>query len=197
MSFDDSSRLESQQTPWRREDDPSYADDPEFNRFTSDLSNQLLSINSGISRLSTEVGLLGTARETERGRERARSLIDDTASRFKDIGDGLKRVSQWPDLGPTQRFAQSKLNRNFQASLSEFQALQRAALTKEKASAAAARAALDQDSGDGQGGHSGGGQQQQQQQQLQEQEPRLANQDEVDFQESLIIERESEIRNIE
>lgn len=37
------------------------------------------------------------------------------------------------------------------------------------------------------------------QEQLQqfEQQPRLANQDEVDFQESLIIERESEIRNIE
>ena len=38
----------------------------------------------------------------------------------------------------------------------------------------------------------------QQQQQLQEQDQlRLAPQDEVDFQESLIIERESEIRNIE
>jgi syntaxin 7 len=39
------------------------------------------------------------------------------------------------------------------------------------------------------------GQQQLQQQELEQ--PRLANQDEVDFQESLIIERESEIRNIE
>lgn len=38
--------------------------------------------------------------------------------------------------------------------------------------------------------------QQQQVQQL-EQQPRLANQDEVDFQETLIIEREAEIRNIE
>ena len=38
--------------------------------------------------------------------------------------------------------------------------------------------------------------QHQQQQQLEEQ-PRLANQSEVDFQEHLIIERESEIRNIE
>ena len=35
------------------------------------------------------------------------------------------------------------------------------------------------------------------QQLLQEQVPRLANQDEVDFQESLIVEREAEIRNIE
>jgi syntaxin 7 len=36
-----------------------------------------------------------------------------------------------------------------------------------------------------------------QQQQLLEEQPRLANQDEVDFQEALIIEREAEIRNIE
>lgn len=43
-----------------------------------------------------------------------------------------------------------------------------------------------------------GQQQQQQQQQTQEQDTlRLASQDEVDFQESLIVERESEIRNIE
>lgn len=41
------------------------------------------------------------------------------------------------------------------------------------------------------------GQDQQQLLQQQEQQPRLANQDEVDFQEALIIERESEIRNIE
>lgn len=37
----------------------------------------------------------------------------------------------------------------------------------------------------------------QSQQQLQQQQPILADQSEVDFQESLIIERESEIRNIE
>jgi syntaxin 7 len=35
------------------------------------------------------------------------------------------------------------------------------------------------------------------QQQLLEEQPRLANQDEVDFQEALIIERETEIRSIE
>lgn len=55
----------------------------------------------------------------------------------------------------------------------------------------AARAALED-------GSTPSGQEGQQQQQLQEQEQlRLADQGEVDFQESLIIERESEIRNIE
>ena len=43
--------------------------------------------------------------------------------------------------------------------------------------------------------HEGGTQQDQQQ--LLEEQPRLANQNEVDFQEALIIERETEIRNIE
>lgn len=65
-------------------------------------------------------------------------------------------------------------------------------MEKQRASAVAARTAIDE------GGAPGDEQAQQelQQQQLQEQ-PRLANQNEVDFQESLIIERESEIRNIE
>lgn len=92
---------------------------------------------------------------------------------------------------PSQKFTQSKLQREFRASLSEFQQLQKAALEKEKASAQAARAALDaQSPSEARSGGEFG--QQQEQEQL-----RLANQDEVDFQESLIIERESEIRNIE
>ncbi|KAB2575094.1 putative snare domain protein [Lasiodiplodia theobromae] len=194
MSFDDSSRLESQPTTWRRQDDPEYADDPEFKRFTTQLSDQLFSLTSNVTRLSNQIALLGTKRETERVRERVRDLIEETSSGFKEVGEGLKKVQQWPDLGPSQKFTQGKLNREFKASLTEFQVLQRRAIEKERSSAAAARAALDENA------TSPGGAQHQshQQQQLQEQEQlRLASQDEVDFQESLIIERESEIRNIE
>jgi syntaxin 7 len=75
--------------------------------------------------------------------------------------------------------------------LDEFQTVQRRALEKQRASAAAARTAVED------------GEQplidtdvQLQEQQLEEQH-RMANQGEVDFQESLIIERETEIRNIE
>ncbi|KAF4313821.1 hypothetical protein GTA08_BOTSDO01106 [Botryosphaeria dothidea] len=194
MSFDDSSRLESQPTTWRRQDDPEYADDPEFKRFTTQLSDQLFSLTSNVTRLSNQISLLGTKRETERVRERVRDMIEETSSGFKEVGEGLKKVQQWHDLGPSQKFTQGKLNREFKASLTEFQVLQRRAIEKERTSAAAARAALE-DSHDPSHQQSGG---QQQQQQLQEQDQlRLAPQDEVDFQESLIIERESEIRNIE
>ena len=91
---------------------------------------------------------------------------------------------------PTQKFTQSKLSREFKASLTEFQQLQKQALEKERASASAARAALDDQASPSAERTEFG--QQQEQEQL-----RLANQDEVDFQESMIIERESEIRNIE
>lgn len=70
--------------------------------------------------------------------------------------------------------------------------MQRRALEKQRASTAANRAALSE----GVSVPGVEGQEQQQQQQQQEQ-PRLANQDDVDFQEALIIEREAEIRNIE
>lgn len=67
-------------------------------------------------------------------------------------------------------------------------------MEKQRASAVAARTALDDTEHPGAGADA---QQQQQQQLLEEQRPSLANQQEVDFQESLIIEREAEIRNIE
>jgi hypothetical protein len=81
------------------------------------------------------------------------------------------------------------LSREFGSALSEFQVIQRRALEKGRAS----KAALEDLSA-----HSpstGGRDGQQQLQQLDE--PRLAQQDEVDFQENLIIEREDEIRQIE
>ncbi len=90
---------------------------------------------------------------------------------------------------------QQKLSREFQSSLSEFQTLQRQALEKEKASVSAARAAADHDEAATTTSPGGGPSSPQllQQQEL----TRLAAQDDVDFQEALIIEREEEIRNIE
>ncbi|KAL1302230.1 hypothetical protein AAFC00_002655 [Neodothiora populina] len=193
MSYSDSNALEAQPTTWRREDDPQYADDPEFQEFTTDLSDKLFSLTSNISRLSNQVALLGTKRETDRVRERVQDLLEETSDGFKDIGEGLKKVQAWHDLGPSQKYTQGKLNQEFKASLTEFQTLQRQALDKQRASATAARTALEE-GGQGFSGPQGGDQQLQQQEQEQ---LRLADQSEVDFQESLIVERESEIRNIE
>lgn len=97
----------------------------------------------------------------------------------------------------SQKYTQQKLSREFQASGTEFQTIQRLALEKERATTSAARTALEAND-PGSLPYSDSPSQQQQRSQVQDQEQvRLASQDEVDFQESLIVERESEIRNIE
>jgi len=96
---------------------------------------------------------------------------------------------------PSQKYTVQKLSREFSAAGQEFQVIQRRALEKDRAS----KAALE-DSAAGSATSpttEGRSQSQLQQLQLQQQSPRLASQSEVDFQEHLIIERESEIRNIE
>ncbi|KAI9696982.1 MAG: hypothetical protein M1836_004943 [Candelina mexicana] len=192
MSFDRLPSLEAQPTNFRREDDPQYRDDPEFDELTSGLSDKLFTLTSNIARLSNQIALLGTKRDTDRVRERVHDLLEETRDGFKEIGEGVKKVQAWEDVSPSQKYTQQKLTREFQASLSEFQVTQRQAVEKQRASATAARTALDEQATSPSEEQPGGRQQQQEQEQL-----RLASQDEVDFQESLIIERESEIRNIE
>ncbi|KAL4937539.1 hypothetical protein BDV06DRAFT_71263 [Aspergillus oleicola] len=190
MSFDRANLLESQPTTYRRSDDPQYHDDPEFQRLTESLSDRLFTLTSNITRLSDQVSLLGTKRDTERVRERVHSLLEQTREGFRDVGEGIKKVQTWEDVNPSQKWTQSKLSTEFKATLEEFQTVQRRALEKQRASAVAARSAVDEAEHPTEGGA-------QQQEQLLEEQPRLANQGEVDFQEALIIERENEIRNIE
>ncbi|KAJ6108084.1 hypothetical protein N7523_009407 [Penicillium sp. IBT 18751x] len=190
MSYDRLSSLEAQ-SGFRREEDSVYRDDPGFDHLAESLSDQLFTLTSNISRLSNQIALLGTKRDTERVRERVHNLLEETRTGFKDVGEGLKKIQTWEDVNPSQKWTQQKLSSEFKASLDEFQTVQRRALEKQRASAVAARTAMD-DTEPGVADSEG----HLQQQQLEEQS-RLANQGEVDFQESLIIERETEIRNIE
>lgn len=98
MSFDRLSSLESQPTTTRRQDDPQYRDDPEFQRFTESLSNKLFELISNVSRLSNQIALLGTKRDTERVRERVHDLLEEGREGFKEVGEGIKRAQAWDDL---------------------------------------------------------------------------------------------------
>jgi len=99
MSFQRSSALESQPTTWRREDDASYADDPEFRDFAEKLSDDLFALTRNVARLSQETAKLGTKHETARVRERVKTTVEETSEKFKELGEGLKKVTTWPDVG--------------------------------------------------------------------------------------------------
>lgn len=98
MSFDRLNTLESQPTTMRRSEDPQYRDDPAFDHLAESLSDQLFTLTSNISRLSNQIALLGTKRDTERVRERVHNLLEETRDGFKDVGEGLKQIQTWEDV---------------------------------------------------------------------------------------------------
>ena len=103
MSFEHSSALESQPTTTRREDDAEYSDDPEFQKLTQSLSSRLFTLTSNISRLSNQVALLGTKRDTDRVRERVHDLLEETRDGFKEVGEGVKKIQAWEDVNVSHR----------------------------------------------------------------------------------------------
>ena len=98
MSFDRSSALESQPTTYRRSDDREYRDDPEFSRFSESLSEKLFALTTKIGKLSQQINLLGTKRDTERARERVHDLLEEARDGFKEVGEGVKKLGTWEDL---------------------------------------------------------------------------------------------------
>lgn len=96
MSFDQLSSLESQPTTARRED--AYTDDPEFARLSQECMTKLFTLTGNISRLSNQIALLGTKRDTERVRERVHDLLEETKDEFKEVGEGVKTVQAWEDV---------------------------------------------------------------------------------------------------
>jgi syntaxin 7 len=82
----------------RRDEDPQYRDDPGFDHLAETLSDQLFTLTSNISRLSNQIALLGTKRDTERVRERVHNLLEETRAGFKDVGEGIKKVQTWEDV---------------------------------------------------------------------------------------------------
>ncbi|EHK45435.1 uncharacterized protein TrAtP1_003742 [Trichoderma atroviride] len=184
MAYDRLSSLEAGQSG------AGYTDDPAFQDLQYELKNKLQSLLSNNRKLANDVNVLGTKKDTPRLRERVHNTMEKSREICKDIGDGVKKLQTWDDLTKQQKYEQTKVSSDFQTALQEFQSLQRRALEKERASVTAAREAQASEI-------TGDGGEEQLQLQQQQQVSQLAPQDEVDFQEALIIEREEEIRNIE
>ena len=82
----------------RRNEDPEYRDDPEFDKFTEDLSNQLFTLTANIAKLSQQINLLGTKRDTPRARERVHDLLEETRDGFKETAEKIKTLNAWENV---------------------------------------------------------------------------------------------------
>lgn len=190
MSFDRLSSLEAQ-TP----SSTGYSDDPEFASLTSSLSSRLFTLTSNITQLNRQLALVGTKKDSEVVRGRVTRLLDETRAGFRDVTEGVKRAKSWEDPTAAMKYTQEKLQNQLTAAMAEFQSAQRLSAEKTRQYVAATKRQIHEqdeerytDEGEGQ---------QVPLVQQQVQRAALAEQSEVDFQESLIVQREEEIRDIE
>ncbi|KAK9451517.1 t-SNARE [Limtongia smithiae] len=198
-----------------------FSDSPEFDTLANRLSNQLFTLTSNISTLHRLLGTFGTKKDSHAIRERVTTMTDDTRELCKNLGEEVKELQAWTDVTPSQRFTQQKLAREFTSQLADFQSVQRLSAEKQRQYVIAAKSHLpgssdllspgaedeymSQQQMQVQMQVQAPSQQQQQQrrtqtalQQIQQQQQLDAiSQDELDFQNSLIAERELEIQGIE
>ncbi|KAK9390367.1 t-SNARE [Lipomyces mesembrius] len=199
-----------------------FSDSPEFDSIANRLSNQLFTLTTNISTLHRLLGIVGTKKDSHEIRDRVTSLTDDTRELCKLLGEDVKQLQSWTDVTPSQRFTQQKLSREFTSLLADFQSVQRVSAEKQRQFVIAAKSHLPGSTqllSPGAESFKYDYQQQQllmqeqlpsyaQQSEQQQQQPRRSQvqqqetldvvaQEEIDFQNSLIAERELEIQGIE
>lgn len=169
-----------------------YSDSPEFDSLAEQVATGVFNINSGLVKLQS---LLKAFNNNPKPtvQERAVEIADSTRQEFKTLSDPIRRLQSWQDPLPPQKFTQQKLSREFSTALSEFQELQRDLAEKQRLAIVKTKTHIAEV-------------QAEEQDQDQDHEPAAAeqtllqeelNQEEVDYQQRLIEERESEIQNIE
>jgi len=185
----------------------SRAETPEFMQLTDRMSLHIFRINANVSTLQKLDRRLQDAHELGQNKsdelmKQFADLCEQTRGIVKDSTEDIKASNAYSffsygGVRPSSPslLLQSKLQRDFQDAIKAFQVIQKSGIRKEKVALAYAKQQGNEASGmDFQMQDQPGSSQQLMQTQVQTQK---INQEELEFQESLIAEREAEIREIE
>ncbi|KAI9483661.1 MAG: t-SNARE [Benjaminiella poitrasii] len=178
--------------------------DNEYKSLTQRVSQQIFHINGNITSIERLVGFLGTARDSPDTRNKLHDVTEGTRELIRDTTSDIKQLSQYQITDPKKtrqrKLEQQKLSKDFQKVLAEFQKIQRESVSKQreyvdkkKASTAALQSQIDDD-------EEQANNQQQQLLQVDDTQRRIqieALDNEIEYNETLIAEREGEIRDIE
>ncbi|KAF8250649.1 DUF689-domain-containing protein [Wilcoxina mikolae CBS 423.85] len=173
-----------------------YSDNPEFTTLTQSLATSLTNLTTNIVQLNRHLSLLGTKRDSESIRDDIHHLLTTTRSGFRELSVGVKRAKDWSseyDASPGMKFAQQKLQDRFTSTLQDFQGVQRLAAERSRLYVLAAKREMQLDEEE---------EEEEEREEaaevpLVQEQAALADQGEVEFRDSLIIQREEEIRGIE
>lgn len=166
-----------------------------FAKQTNIISRRIFQITTNITQIQRLLQTIGARKDNEQSRSTLHNLLESTREAIKTGGEDIKRLEDFDAReigGQAANFAKNKLKRDFQGVLASFQDVQRKSAQFQKLYIDTAKQAIQEseeaaDADDPSGGL-----------QLQAtQSPRLLDNAEIEFNESLIQERESEIQNIE
>eukprot|EP01137_Pigoraptor_chileana_P001311 Opistho-2@38766 len=180
---------------------PVSSSDSDYNRAFDRITKTIFEVSNNVASIQRLVGALGTPKDTEENRRKLNETRDATRRQIRGVTGDMKQLALMASDGRDMQqrsVRQQKLSRDFQDILKQFEAVEKNAAVKEKATIARAkeqrsfgRPTRNYDDEEGEGEDASfvvSNKRAQQQQQLDH---------EIEYNESLIIEREREIREIE
>ncbi|KAJ1954632.1 hypothetical protein EC988_002328 [Linderina pennispora] len=169
-----------------------------YKKTVQGLSQKIFRINASVANIRQLVGQLGTSRDTARLRQDIHNKMENTRELVKGTASELKSLSEFqkePSKRKQRRLEQQKLTSDFQKTVEQYQAIQRVSAEASREYVDRARHAIEVQ-------HDAAAQDDE----VDESNPLLGEQrhvqlrvldNEVEYNEALINERESEINEIE
>ncbi|KAL5501835.1 hypothetical protein ACEPAH_9096 [Sanghuangporus vaninii] len=175
---------------------PQSKEEAAFMSLQGSLSLQVFKINANVQGILKLVDQLGTGRDTGSVRSALHNLTETTRDMAKRGSEDLKKLAALQSTLPSQKTALQKTSHDFQLSLVAFQRAQQVSAERQRTVVEGVKLAVDEEHAREAGpseAQPGGSPEQRQAQVLQQQ----LSPYELAHQESLIEEREGEIREIE
>ncbi|KAF9536881.1 hypothetical protein EC957_009499 [Mortierella hygrophila] len=178
---------------WNSSGDPGDAQ-AAFSVKVNEISQQIFRISTNVSSIQRLVGFLGTNKDTEDVRNKLHDVTEQTRLQVKETSQEIKDLAQL-DNTHSKKLEHNKLSKDFQKVLVEFQKVQRISAEKQREFVDRARlGAARNDYSDEDASESGDRpliDDSQRRMQL------LVVDNELEYNESMIVQREEEIREIE
>lgn len=170
-------------------------DDIRYKSLSKNISQQVFNITSNVANIQRLISHLGTTKDTPELRTKLHTITEKTRELVKETSGNIKQLSHFQSAsGQNRKLEQQKLSKDFQKTLAEFQRVQRLSAEKQREYVDKAKAhnvrndIYEEDSGAAE------------EQPLIDDSQRHKLQvldNEIEYNESLIAEREGEIREIE
>ncbi|GJJ72809.1 hypothetical protein EMPS_05167 [Entomortierella parvispora] len=165
-----------------------------FSTRVQQISQQVFKINSNVSSIQRLVALLGTHKDTEELRTKLHDITEETRLQVKDTSQDVKDLARF-DNTTGKKIEYQKLSKDFQRVLVEFQKVQRVSAETQRNFVDQARKSNVRNDYEDEDASASGEQPLVQDSQRRMQLMVVDN--ELEYNESMIVQREEEIREIE